>query len=464
MVGLVWAPPRTLLQPEWCALVLGLAALVVAVQRPCSRIRELCLALAAAALLTGTVLMKWSTVSTAAAVWAAMASLCWRRPSRLLRITAATAVLLPLTLGLQALLVPHELLWMREIPQLNPPDRSLDWCTPLAAPRSGCRLQTLLVNETVTSPVLLLLPAAVLTLLHTTRVPCRAAAVAIPVVTVATTLATTALQGQWFSYHLAALPVLAAGWLGWAIGLVVQERGRPPWALLLLLAGTTAVDVSLLALPASVRTGGGAVWSGLSAIALAYWLAVGVAAVAALLAVLVERPPARDAASPSPASQLAGLPTTAMLVVMIGQLSSVLPHTAYSLTIQSSDRTAANVHAQHQREVALAQRIHQRIGPKTTVVYLGFGDRAYWLGNPSRCRYAAATYLQRSGYLRAGQLQGFRENLSCLADPGTDFVLIQKGWVALERADPRVRQTVDLNFDCVKPVLDERNILVCARR
>lgn len=465
LVGLVWAPPRTLLQPEWCAVVLALAAVAVSIGRGHRLPGELALALACAGLLCAAALMKWTTVATAGAALTAIALLCRRRPQRLLRITVATAVLLPLSLGLQVLLVPHELLWIREIPRLNPPGDSLDWCTPLAAPRPGCRLQTLLLNETVTSPVLLLLPAAVVLLARAGSRPARVAAVLVPAVTIAATLATTVVQGQWFSYHVAALPVLAAGWVGWAVASTVRERGRPPWALVLLLAAAAGADVLLLMLPADVRSGGRALWAGLDAVGLAYGTGLAVAA-AALVAVLL--PPTWVSLAPPrrPPSRLltALLPMTAALAVMIGQVSSVLPQTAYSLNTQSADRTATELRLQRRQEVELASRIRRRIGASSTVVYLGFGDRAYWLGNPSRCRYAAATYLQRSGYLPAGRLQGFGENLDCLADAGTSYVYIQKGWMDLDHADPRVRQAIDDNFDCDRPVLDERNTLVCARR
>ncbi|WP_375430928.1 hypothetical protein [uncultured Friedmanniella sp.] len=467
LVGLVWAPPRSLMQPEWYAVVFGIAAVAVVGQRPRSRRGEWFLALLGAALLTAAVLMKWTTIGTAAAAWTAAALLCRQQPRRLLRLTVATAVVLPLVLGLELLLVPQELLWLREIPQLNPPDQPLEWCTPLAAPRVECRAQTLVLNETLTSPVLLLLPAAVLWLARAAAGPVRIAALVIPAATIAATLATTAVQGQWFSYHVAALPVLAGGWVGWAAGSVLQQRGRPPWVSLLLMGAATAASVALLSLPTRVRAGSGAVWEGLSAVDLAYALGLGVAALGLLAAVLSRAPVlAGDERHPFGAFDKLRAWTGAfvVLLVMVGQVESVLPSTAYSLNTQSANRTAANLRAQRHREVALAARIHARIGTTATVVYLGFGDRGYWLGNPSRCRYAAATYLQRSGYLPAGRLEGFEQNLDCLADPGTAYVLIQTGWVDLPNADPRVQQAIDASFDCGDPVLDEPNTLVCRRR
>lgn len=62
LIALVWAPPRTVLQPEWYAIVTAVAAIAVASARPKGAGRsELALATICGLLLTLTVLMKWTT-------------------------------------------------------------------------------------------------------------------------------------------------------------------------------------------------------------------------------------------------------------------------------------------------------------------------------------------------------------------------------------------------------------------
>lgn len=263
LASLVWAPSITILQPEWYALITAIAAVGLAGLAPSRhRLVEPAAGLGSALLLVATVLMKWTTVGTAVAAAAVVVVVCCHRWRQLALIAVASVVLLPLTLGLQVLLVPHEGLWLRELPLLNPDSAALQLCRLWPAPTNECGLQILLMNEAITSPALLLLPAALVVLAGTSRGRLRVATLVLPAVVAATTLATTVVQAQWFPYHLAALPVLAAGWLGWALARWARSRPCTVPGLGAAAVLTGAVSVWLLTRPLAVRRSAESLWFG----------------------------------------------------------------------------------------------------------------------------------------------------------------------------------------------------------
>jgi hypothetical protein len=468
LVALLWTSPRSLLQPEWFALLTAVAAVAVAARPATTRSGEWAVAGLTGLWLTATVAMKLTTVGTAAAAWAVIVALCWGQQRRLVRLTGATLVLVPLVLAVEVLLVPHEGVWLREMSRLNPDPATLGWCLPFAAPEAACGLPELLANELVLSPALLLLPAAVVLLARATSGAGRVAVVLLPVVGVGTAVATTVWQAKWFGHHLAALGVLAGAWLGWALARRLRPTGRPPWALVVPALVAGPVLAALLSLPVAVRVSTAPRWLGLTAASGTALVAAGVA-VAALVAAL------RVSAGPGVGSRWTSAEATgrrpAVAGVVLGALAlaavfvnPLLPRTGFSYDLQSAGTTATTQHATRAAQIALAARIHARIGADTPVVYLAFGERAYWLQNPTYCRYAAATFLQRSVWLPTRGLRGFAENLDCLDDPRAAYVVVESDWFRFDRTDPLVRQRLSAAFDCTRPVLQERSARVCPRR
>ncbi len=463
LVALVWAPAVDTLQPEWYATVTAVAAVGVAgLPRSRHRVLEVAVVLGCALLLVATVLMKWTTVSTAAAAAAVVLALCWRSRTRLVMIAVASVILLPAVLGLQVLLVPHEGQWLREVPLLNPARGALVWCPVGPAPTTDCGLQILLANEGITSPALVLLPAALVLLAGTARGRVRTAAIALPVVALIATLATTVAQGMWFPYHLTALPVMASGWLGWALARWIRGTPGRVSALSAGVVLAAAVSVWLLTRSFTVRTSTDPLWFGHRPATVAF-AASAVVATAGVILALVDLGRARVAGPDQN-----GRHWTPALVWVVAVLAvcvnPLLTTTAYSFDFRADTKTVLVERHKASSFAVLGARVREVIGAETPVVYLSPGERSYWVRNPTFCRYGSPTYLQRSMYVDTSHLVGFEENLACLADPRAAYVVIEPGWFKRARVDPAVRQRLDEYYDCAQPVLVQPFTLICPRR
>jgi len=465
LAGLVWAPPSTVLQPEWYALLPAVGAIAAAASpRRRSTAAEWRVAAVTGLLLSLTVLMKWTTAGTAATAWVAITIWCWpHHRQRLRRITVASVVLLPALLALQVVLVPHEGQWLLEMPALNPDPGSLVLCPPLQVPDAECGLQAMLLNTHLTSPLLLLLPGAVILLAGASRGQRRVAAVVVPAVGVLAALAAAVVQAQWFSNHYAAAPVLAAAWTGWAVARWWTVTGRLPWSLLASAAVVGLVTGWLLTLPSEVRSSPRRSWLGWTPGQLVLALCVAVLVGTALLcgrAVLGLRAHRRRGAPPSRAVAVA----VAAAALGLGLSAPLLPHAAYAWNHGIDGKTAVGERARQVRDAASGDQIRAAIGPDTPVVYLAFGERSYWVGNPTYCRYAAATFLHRSVYVPTSQLRSFAENLDCLSDQRAAFAVVELDTLKLRRVDPAVRQRLAEHFDCDHPTYQAARVAVCPRR
>lgn len=152
------------------------------------------------------------------------------------------------------------------------------------------------------------------------------------------------------------------------------------------------------------------------------------------------------------------------LAVLGTIMNSVLPAAAYSFTFGADWKTPLVEKEKASNFAAGGAQVRETIGADTPVVYLAPGERSYWVRNPTFCRYAAATYLNRSVWVDVDNLVGFAENLSCLADRRAAYAVIEPGWFKLERTDPAVRRQLEEYFDCSQPVLVRSSHLVCPRR
>jgi hypothetical protein len=122
--ALAWAPTVTVLQPEWTAGLLSVAAISVGLARGPGWVVSWHSPLIAGAglLLAIAALQKYTTATT---VILALGLLFVAHRSRAWMVAGWTAVLTALLLGL-TLLNQHEWQWFRDIPRLNPTD-SLNW-------------------------------------------------------------------------------------------------------------------------------------------------------------------------------------------------------------------------------------------------------------------------------------------------------------------------------------------------
>ncbi|GAB3575687.1 hypothetical protein GCM10027445_38500 [Amycolatopsis endophytica] len=409
-VGLAFAlaPNGDFLQPEWVAAVLAVAAIGAALTPSTVLLGGLLLAVS--------VLVGYTTLPTALIAVGVVAVLDRRRAL----VAAATAVVSGGALFGLSLLAPREWRWLLDGSALN------DGVT-----RDLGQLVEFAANEAMLVPMVALLPASLVVLLRVSRR--RVAWLVLVVLAVAVVLGAAFVQGEWFQYHAAALVPLAAGLWALAVARWTLTHGRPPWALV------TATVVILFA--ARVFLGASFDWRSQHG-TLAYGTLGGLIVLAGL-ACAVE--PGRDG------RQLLSVP---VLVGLLALAVPILPTSPYSFDGVDAEYTnAGRVAIEHKFTDELAM-VRDRIGADTPVVYLAFGDIAYFLGNPTPCAYPSPAYLRSD--LR--DTAGYRENLACLSDPSVRYLVLQPSWF-----DAALPPTVTARFDCTRAITTD-DILACPTR
>jgi hypothetical protein len=98
------------------------------------------------------------------------------------------------------------------------------------------------------------------------------------------------------------------------------------------------------------------------------------------------------------------------------------------------------------------------------VLYLAFGETAYDLDHPARCRYPIATFLQRTRYLPdVAELKSFKENADCVDHDPAPYAVLERPWFQPGRVDPELWRRVTAVYDCPPGEPGERLVL-CVRR
>ena len=98
------------------------------------------------------------------------------------------------------------------------------------------------------------------------------------------------------------------------------------------------------------------------------------------------------------------------------------------------------------------------------VTYLTFGEWTYFLGNPTVCRYPSPLFLQRTTVTpNAVGTPSYNENLACLAEPTSQWLIVQPRWFPLSKTPPQVQDAVTAAWDC-DAAFTVRDLTVCPRR
>ncbi|CAL9408620.1 hypothetical protein [Streptomyces sp. Tu 3180] len=432
-LALALAPRTDFLQPEWTAALLSVLAVaaVLAVARP------LPAAALAAVPLGLAVMMKYSTAATA--LIALLVVLAADRVRALL-LAAATAVSGALLLGFSLWSGSREWQWIRDMPRINQGSLSRRGLRP---GELFSRSADFLADRAVLSPVLLLLPAALLLLLACQDDRRRRARWALlAAATAAVGLGAVVVQGNWFAYHAAALPVGAAAVWGLAVARWYGVRGRAPvW---FLVASTTAAVLAPLysSAPGSLQRPA-VVWS---------------AGLVALGAALADLRTTRDAASalrlPPAAAGLAGI---ALAAVTVWPAS---PHLMDHGKV--GDTNAAYLRASQAKADAAAD-LRRRLPDGALVQYLAFGDEAYFIGHASPCPYPVPTFLQRTRYLPdVAALDSYAENARCLEEDPPRYAVLNRGWFPPTKIDRALARRIEARYDC--PPAPVTRLVVCRLR
>ncbi|MER5429682.1 hypothetical protein [Streptomyces sp. NPDC002588] len=423
---LVLAPRTDFLQPEWTAVVLtvfGVAA-ALGVRRPWQA------ALLAAVPLGLAVMMKYSTASTAAFGILVLWAVDRGRAVRTALVAAVSAIAL---FGLSVLAGSHELQWTHDMPQINQS----------ALSRTGIRPEFILhrsyeflADRSILTPVLLLLPGALLLLL--TRVQGRARRLELLAVAALIgfgSLAVVVVQGNWFPYHAVQLTVAAAAVWGLAVG----GSPTPPWCFgaVSLLYGT--LPALYTQLPKALQRDA------------TLWVLGLVALLAALADTRLRGLPRRSAA----------LVALAGVVLLAGPVWPSSPHLAQYGKVSV---TNAGFHRNSEVKKEAADRLRARIPAGAKVLYLAFGDTVYYVDHPAQCRYPIATFLQRTRFIPdVADLKSFKENENCVDHDPAPYAILDRAWFRLAKVDPGLRRRVQATYDC-PPLQPKTPLVVCKRR
>ncbi|MFI7500274.1 hypothetical protein ACIBVL_17580 [Streptomyces sp. NPDC049687] len=422
---LVLAPRTDFLQPEWTAVVLtvfGIAA-ALGVRRPWPA------ALLAAVPLGLAVMMKYSTASTAAFGVLLLWAVDRGRAVRVALVAAPGAIAL---FGLSVLVGSHELQWTEDMPRINQS----------ALSRTGIRPGFILHrsfeflgDRALLTPVLLLLPGALLLLLS--RVPGRARRLELLTIALLIglgSLAVVIVQGNWFPYHAVQLTVFAAAVWGLAVG----GAPKPPWCFgaVSLLYGTLLALYTHL--PKGVQRPA------------TMWVLGLIALLAAVADVRLRGRPGRSAA----------LVALAGVVLLAGPMWPSSPHLAQYGKVSL---TNAGFHRNSEIKKEDADRLRARLPAGARVLYLAFGDTVYYVDHPAQCRYPIATFLQRTRFIPdVADLESFKENADCVDHDPAPYAILDRAWFRLANVDAGLRLRVRATYDC--PPLEPRTPLVVCKR
>ena len=442
--SLAWASEAYVLQPEWTASVLSVAALGCALHwvptptggRAAHGWAGRLWCGAAVLLLAVAVLQKYTTV-TAALLALLVVVLVDRRRGLLLAVAGgATGLVL---LGATFLAGSTEWQWFTETSRLNPSE--------------GLRFDAFgewAVNWAWNNPVLLAWPAAAAL---AARLSGRRSWVGGSVAASVIVLAVTVLQNQFFGYHGTPLLPAAAGVVAYAAVRWTEVAGTLLLGLVPLVAW---VAISWAVYPAPVA------WRFGYRYAMAGWLLLVVVVIALVVwgQARASDQPRAGAGAQAPAPPRSWLLPATVALLAVAVTFPGWPATPYGFFGQDRSRRS-EVERQAELE-ADAAGVRAVVGD-ATVVYLADGETAYFVGNRTDCAYPGAVVLYRSLVPGVGALRSFADNLACLEDPAAAYLVLQTWRVPFDELDPRVEATVAREFDCARGVR-VRELLVCPRR
>ncbi|MBV7699073.1 hypothetical protein KWI83_26690 [Streptomyces sp. TRM70350] len=437
-LALALAPRTDFLQPEWAAVVLtvfGIAA-VLGVDRPwpAALLGTLPMGLA--------VMMKYSTAATAAIGLLLVYVVDRGRAVRLGLLTAVGSIAL---FGLSLLAGSREWQWTEDMPQIN--QRALSR-TGLDLPATFQTSVDWLADRALLSPVLLLLPGALLLVLARVRGRRRLAELLLVAVTIGLgALAVVVVQGNWFSYHGAQLPVLAAALWGLAVG---GARRSPPWLFGAVSLVYGVLPVLYTDIPAFLQRPA------------TLWALGFVALLAAGVDALVEARRKR-AGRTGPRGVWAGaVIALAGVVCLAGAIWPGSPHRVLDGKVVA---TSAEYLRGMRNSEAVAERLDAEMPKDAPVLYLVFGDSAYYLDHPAQCRYPIATFLQRTRYIAdVAELPSYKENADCVDHDTAPYAVLDWRWFRPGSVDPALERRIFAVYDCPPaPAAGDKTVL-CTRR
>jgi hypothetical protein len=157
------------------------------------------------------------------------------------------------------------------------------------------------------------------------------------------------------------------------------------------------------------------------------------------------------------------------VTTLVGVMCLAVPVWPSSPNLIDSRRHATLTNAQFEareaRTAASAAAVDRRLPNGAPVLYLAFGDVAYFIGHPAQCRYPIPTFLQRVKYLPdIADLPSFAENARCVSHDPAPYAVLQRSWFQLARVTPALREAVETYYDCPKATAEPERPVICRLR
>ena len=423
-VALTLMNPGFTLEPDWLAVVLTVFGTGVALM-PGSRWLT---GTAGGVVLAAAAATKVVTLPIAL-IGVVVLLMCDRR--RALPAVLGAGVALLAYISVVGVVLPVEFRWMLDMQALQPE---------LNSPSTFARrVAGYAANVVVMWPVLALVPAALVG-------ASRRATVAV-VGGLLLACVPILIQGQFFAYHAAALPVIGAAvvtaglgaGLGWLVVPMIAMVGWTAW---------------MMALPASQRADH--LW---------LWVAVVTLFGAACWLVrwrLARSPRTADALPPSKAEAERWFAAALVSATFLGV---ALPSSAESVTLSGTkDRSWRTAEERRDKMAQVAEQVREVTGPTDSVSYLTYGEWPYFIANPATCRYVSPVFLQRGRTRQAArQTESWQENLECLSDTPGDWLVRDTRWFSLKGQSKAVLAAIETSFDCSRRT-KAGHLEICPRR
>ena len=419
-LALIVSPPWHFLEPDWVAALAAVLAVGAALAPRWVWAGGVLGGLAAVTAVT----VKLATAPIAMLALLLVATLDRRRAAW---AAVATVVFGGIWYWVTKQLLPWEWIWLKDQANLvtdSPIHHGIRWAD----------IRELLLGTgdvAIVGPIVTAAPAAAAALIRR-RPPGRSRWIATGVAVLAAGLSVASAYGQaeFFSYHFAVVPILAAGVWGAAFALCAPARA----ALLSVSVLLAAACVVLGRQSTSWRVGNIAEVTGSVAAA---------AAVAAIIVAIAAGGKRAATRGHAPAWWAVGAVVLPAVLVQ-----AVVPGAPYSFGTYNNQLQAGRSDNDKDRGLTA---LRERIGPDTPVLYLTFGTYNHYLGNPTTCRYPSPQWLQRAGaFPQVLGYPSFADNLACLTnDHQARFMIRQTLWFQWRNGYPTVVwDLLDKQFDC----------------